>query len=142
MFRDLDDLDIVGIFPNYETAYAAWKSAAQRTVDNAVMRYFIVHLHRLLQPEAGADDLKIRIANVSERATEKDKSKAVGLRLDEASRALLARFMADWVWPRWRELLSTLVLTGFLAAATGGYPTVIKLSFDTLMKGAGNESAF
>lgn len=53
-FRNLDDLDIVGIFPNYETAYAAWKSAAQRTVDNATMRYFIVHLHRLLQPEIGS----------------------------------------------------------------------------------------
>ena len=43
--------------------------------------------------------------------------------------------MADWVWPRWRELAVTFVLTAFLAAATGGYPTVIKLSFDTLMKG-------
>lgn len=59
-----------------------------------------------------------------------------GLRLDAQSRALLARFMADWVWPRWKELLVTLVLTACLAAATGGYPTVIKLSFDTLMKGA------
>lgn len=58
-----------------------------------------------------------------------------GLRLDEESRALLGRFLADWVWPRWRELLVTLVLTGCLAAATGGYPAVIKLSFDTLMKG-------
>lgn len=57
------------------------------------------------------------------------------LRLDAESRALLSRFMADWVWPRWRELIWTLVLTACLAAATGGYPTVIKLSFDTLMKG-------
>jgi hypothetical protein len=53
-FRDLDALDIVGIYPNYATAYAAWKAAAQRTVDNAHMRYFIVHLHRLLDPESGA----------------------------------------------------------------------------------------
>jgi hypothetical protein len=53
-FRDLDALDIVGIYPNYATAYAAWKGAAQRTVDNAHMRYFIVHLHRLLDPESGA----------------------------------------------------------------------------------------
>lgn len=50
-FRDLDKLDIVGVYPNYAKAYDAWKSAAQRTVDNAHMRYFIVHLHRLLDPE-------------------------------------------------------------------------------------------
>lgn len=50
-FRDLDGLDIVGIFPNYATAYDAWKGAAQRTVDNAHMRYFIVHMHRLLDPD-------------------------------------------------------------------------------------------
>ena len=51
-FRDLDRLDIIGIYPNYATAYDAWKEAAQRTVDNAQMRYFIVHMHRLLDPEA------------------------------------------------------------------------------------------
>jgi Domain of unknown function (DUF4170) len=50
-FNDLDKLDIVGIYPNYATAYAAWKAKAQQTVDNAQMRYFIVHLHRLLDPE-------------------------------------------------------------------------------------------
>ena len=50
-FRDLDALDIVGIFPNYKTAYDAWKSAAQASVDNAHMRYFIVHMHRLLDPD-------------------------------------------------------------------------------------------
>jgi len=50
-FKDLDKLDIVGIYPNYATAYAAWKAKAQGTVDNAEMRYFIVHLHRLLDPE-------------------------------------------------------------------------------------------
>ncbi|WP_425499196.1 DUF4170 domain-containing protein [Hoeflea poritis] len=55
-FRDLGELDVVGIFPNYETAYAAWKSKAQQTVDNAHMRYFIVHLHRLLDPDDGAGD--------------------------------------------------------------------------------------
>ena len=49
-FKDLDNLDIVGIYPNYATAYAAWKGRAQRTVDNALMRYFIVHMHRLLDP--------------------------------------------------------------------------------------------
>lgn len=51
-FTDLDRLDIVGIYPNYATAYAAWKAKAQQTVDNAQMRYFIVHLHRLLDPDA------------------------------------------------------------------------------------------
>jgi hypothetical protein len=51
-FKDLDKLDIVGVFPNYASAYAAWKAKAQQSVDNAQMRYFIVHLHRLLDPEA------------------------------------------------------------------------------------------
>jgi hypothetical protein len=50
-FRDLNDLDIVGIFPNYKAAERAWKAKAQQTVDNAHMRYFVVHLHRLLDPE-------------------------------------------------------------------------------------------
>jgi len=49
-FEDVSELDIVGIFPNYATARDAWKAAAQRTVDDAQMRYFIVHLHRLLDP--------------------------------------------------------------------------------------------
>ncbi len=49
-FKDLSKLDIVGIFPNYATAHAAWKAKAQATVDNAQMRYFIVHLHRILDP--------------------------------------------------------------------------------------------
>lgn len=49
-FKDLDKLDIVGIFPNYASAYAAWRAKAQQSVDNAHMRYFIVHLHRLLDP--------------------------------------------------------------------------------------------
>ena len=49
-FRDLSKLDIVGIFPDYATALTAWKAKAQQTVDNAHMRYFIVHMHRLLTP--------------------------------------------------------------------------------------------
>jgi uncharacterized protein DUF4170 len=53
-FKDLDQVDIVGVYPNYATAYAAWKSKAQQTVDNAQMRYFIVHLHRLLDPDQDA----------------------------------------------------------------------------------------
>jgi hypothetical protein len=51
-FRDLAALDIVGIYPNYAEAYAAWKEKAQMSVDNAQMRYFVVHLHRLLEPES------------------------------------------------------------------------------------------
>lgn len=51
-FRDLSALDIVGIFPNYKTAHDAWKAKAHSSVDNAQMRYFIVHLHRLLEPNA------------------------------------------------------------------------------------------
>jgi hypothetical protein len=51
-FRDLSALDFVGIYPDYASAHAAWKAKAQSTVDNAHMRYFIVHLHRLLDPEA------------------------------------------------------------------------------------------
>jgi len=51
-FVDLAKLDLVGVYPNYETARAVWKANAQATVDNAHMRYYIVHLHRLLDPEA------------------------------------------------------------------------------------------
>jgi hypothetical protein len=53
-FRDLSKLDIVGIYANYKQAHDAWRGAAQRTVDDAHMRYFVVHLHRLLDPEATA----------------------------------------------------------------------------------------
>jgi hypothetical protein len=56
-FKDLDQLDIVGIYPNYASAYAAWKAKAQLSVDNAQTRYFIVHLHRLLDPEAAGAGL-------------------------------------------------------------------------------------
>ena len=55
-FRNLDELDIVGIFPDYKSAEAAWKAKAQATVDNAHMRYFIVHLHRLLDPQSTRAD--------------------------------------------------------------------------------------
>ncbi|MGB7102053.1 MAG: DUF4170 domain-containing protein [Xanthobacteraceae bacterium] len=53
-FKNLEQLDIVGVFPNYATAYAAWRAKAQGTVDNAQMRYFIVHMHRLLDPGSEA----------------------------------------------------------------------------------------
>ena len=49
-FKDLSKVDIVGLYPNYATAFTAWRAKAQQTVDNAHMRYFIVHLHRLLDP--------------------------------------------------------------------------------------------
>ena len=51
-FKDLSALDIVGIYPDYASALTAWRSKAQQTVDNAQMRYFIVHMHRLLEPGA------------------------------------------------------------------------------------------
>ncbi|HAT86866.1 DUF4170 domain-containing protein [Cohaesibacter gelatinilyticus] len=54
-FKDLDQLDVVGIYPNYATAYDAWKSKAQSSVDNAHMRYFIVHMHRLLEPDQASE---------------------------------------------------------------------------------------
>jgi hypothetical protein len=54
-FKDLDKLDLVGVYPNYASAYAAWKAKAQQTVDNAHMRYFIVHLHRLLDPDSSGE---------------------------------------------------------------------------------------
>jgi len=50
-FDDLSKLDLVGIYPNYKAAYDAWKSKAQGSVDNARMRYFVVHIHRLMEPE-------------------------------------------------------------------------------------------
>jgi myo-inositol-1(or 4)-monophosphatase len=49
-FRDLKKVDLVGAFPNYEEAFRAWQAKAQATVDNALMRYFIIHAHKLLDP--------------------------------------------------------------------------------------------
>ena len=57
-FADLSKVDFVGAYPNYAAAYSAWKGAAQRTVDNARMRYFIIHAHRLLDPEPDAEDFE------------------------------------------------------------------------------------
>ena len=51
-FQDIEKLDIVGIYPNYDEAYVAWEGKARETMDIAEMRYFIVHLHKLLDPEA------------------------------------------------------------------------------------------
>ena len=55
IFKNLDEVEIVGLYPNYASAYTAWKAKSQQTVDNAQMRYFIVHLHRLLDPTQGTD---------------------------------------------------------------------------------------
>ncbi len=52
-FRDASKLDIVGIYPDYASASLAWKAKAQMTVDNAHMRYFVVHMHRFLEPGKG-----------------------------------------------------------------------------------------
>jgi len=54
-FKDLEHLDVVGIYPNYAEAFRAWRGAAQRTVDDAQTRYFIVHMHRLFDPEHGQE---------------------------------------------------------------------------------------
>lgn len=53
-FKDLSKIDLVGMFPNYATALDAWRAKAQATVDNAQMRYFVVHVHRLIEPESKA----------------------------------------------------------------------------------------
>lgn len=57
-FADLDKVDIVGLYPDYRSAHAAWRAKAQQTVDDAHVRYFVVHLHRLLDPSSadGPDD--------------------------------------------------------------------------------------
>jgi len=55
-FKDLSTINIVGIFPDYASAEAAWRSHAQRTVDDAEMKYVIVHLHRMLEPEIPISD--------------------------------------------------------------------------------------
>lgn len=52
-FNNLDSIDIVGIFPSYDTALKAWRAASQQHVDNAHVKYVIVHLHRLLEPDSG-----------------------------------------------------------------------------------------
>jgi myo-inositol-1(or 4)-monophosphatase len=55
-FRDLSKVDLVGAYPNYQEAFRAWQARAQATVDNALMRYFIIHAHRLLDPMASKQD--------------------------------------------------------------------------------------
>jgi hypothetical protein len=57
-FKDLGKLDVVGFYPNYASAREAWLGKARETIDNAQMRYFIVHLHRLLDPSTDAQTKK------------------------------------------------------------------------------------
>ena len=57
-FVDLDKIDLVGVYPNYAEALEAWRDRAQRTVDDAEMKYVVVHLHRLLEPELSGPDSK------------------------------------------------------------------------------------
>lgn len=75
--------------------------------------------------------------NRPDRAAEPERAKGERRKipLDSHARGLLGRFLKDWIYPRWREILVATLLTGALAAATGAYPLVIKFSFDTLMKG-------
>ncbi len=54
-FENLDDIHLVGLFPDYASALDAWRGNAQRTVDDAAMKYVVVHLHRLLEPELKSD---------------------------------------------------------------------------------------
>ena len=55
-FKNLHKVDLVGAYPNYQEAMKAWRAKAQSTVDNALMRYFIIHAHRLLDPDADHED--------------------------------------------------------------------------------------
>ena len=55
-FKNLKQVDLVGAYPNYQEALRAWRAKAQSTVDNALMRYFIIHAHRLLNPDSDGDD--------------------------------------------------------------------------------------
>jgi hypothetical protein len=55
-FKDLRKVDLVGAYPSYQEALKAWRARAQSTVDNALMRYFIIHAHRLLNPDADHED--------------------------------------------------------------------------------------
>lgn len=54
-FEDVDEIDIVGIYPEFQSAEAAWRGASQRRVDDALYRYVIVHLHRLIDPDTSKD---------------------------------------------------------------------------------------
>lgn len=59
-FKDLKKVHVVGMYPDYDSAHKAWSGAARQTIDNAHMRYFIVHLHKLLDPTATAAPKRVR----------------------------------------------------------------------------------
>ncbi len=63
-FRDLSKLDVVGFFPNYAEAHKAWLGKARETIDNAQMRYFIIHMHRLLDPSVSTAKKKLVMKKV------------------------------------------------------------------------------
>lgn len=77
-FRDLDKVHVVGLYPNFAKAREAWKAAAQATVDNAHMRYFVVHLHKMLQPELDAAETAQMEKARSKPATPKPAKQAKG----------------------------------------------------------------
>ena len=54
-FTNLEDLELVGVFPNYQTAYDAWRGKSQASIDDAFTKYVIVHLHRMFEPEVTED---------------------------------------------------------------------------------------
>lgn len=64
-FKDLSKLDLVGMYPNFAEAKAAWRGKAQATVDNAQMRYFVVHVHRLIDPGADHEDLLREVSQLT-----------------------------------------------------------------------------
>ena len=106
-FRDLDGLDIVGIFPDYNRPRRAWKAKAQASVDNAHMRYFVVHLHRLLEPDATrpADADAMEQNDVTAAATRK------------AASAAARRRHASRLWRRIRKpLAQSRFVKGVMAA--------------------------
>jgi hypothetical protein len=70
-FRDLGKVHFVGVYPNFAKAREAWKAAAQATVDNAHMRYFVVHLHRLLQPELLASETPEKLKKAAPKAAKR-----------------------------------------------------------------------
>jgi protein-disulfide isomerase len=83
-FRNLEKVHFVGLYPSFAKAREAWKAAAQATVDNAHMRYFVVHLHRLLQPEALPE--KASAKPVAKRKRQTSQVKTLGKRGNQGKR--------------------------------------------------------
>ncbi len=85
-FRDLDKVHLVGLYPSYAKAYDVWKAAAQATVDNAHMRYFVVHLHRLLDPDEERRPRKPKAPARKAAARTKTAAKGAGTRKKAGNR--------------------------------------------------------